>query len=418
MPTTMRTSEPSSPAEAMPQLRVTAMPRQPEPPRVLRRILSLEDFEDVARRVLPRPIFGYASGGSETNASLRGNRAVFDELAFVPRVLVNVAARNQSTTLFGRAYDAPFGMAPMGGTSLACYRGDSVLASVAAEANIPMIMSGAALTPLEDVRKAGNTAWFQAYLPGEPGQIHTLVDRVAQAGYDTLVLTVDVPVLANRENNVRNGYSTPLRPTLRLAWDGIVRPRWLAGNLMRTLLAQGMPYYENMYPRVPLISRTAERRREFRDHLSWEHLELMRRLWKGKLVVKGILHKDDARIARESGADGIIVSNHGGRQLDHASAPLRVLPDVVTEAGNMTVMMDSGIRRGTDVLKALALGAHFVFVGRPFLYAAAVAGEAGVSHAVKLLREEIHRDMALLGVSTLQEIGVAQLMPARGFFFQ
>jgi L-lactate dehydrogenase (cytochrome) len=381
-------------------------------------MLSLDDFEEAARRVLPRPIYGYACGGAETNAALRGNRAVFDELAFVPRVLVNVAARTTSAPLFGHTYDAPFGMAPMGGTSLACYEGDTVLARVAAEANIPMILSGASLTRLERVRQQGRAAWFQAYLPGETSEIRTLVERVAGAGYETLVLTVDVPVLANRENNIRNGYSAPLRPTLRLAWDGLVRPRWLAGNLLRTLLTQGMPHYENMVPRVPLISRTAERRREFRDHLSWQHLELMRKLWPGNLVVKGILHKDDARIARESGADGIIVSNHGGRQLDHASAPLRVLPDVVGEAGDMVVMMDSGVRRGTDVLKALALGARFVFVGRPFLYAAAVAGEPGVAHAVKLLREEIHRDMAMLGITTLAEMDVPRLMPARGFFFQ
>ena len=417
MSTTMRTRDPSS-AETLTQLRVTALPPQRKAPRVLRRMLCLEDFEDAARRVLPRPIFGYASGGAETNAALRGNRAVFDELALVPRVLVNVSGRNQTTTLFGRTYDSPFGMAPMGGTSLACYRGDTVLARVAAEANIPMILSGAALTRLEDVREAGATAWFQAYLPGEASEIRALVERAARAGYDTMVLTVDVPVLANRENNVRNGYSAPLRPTLRLAWDGITHPRWFAGNLLRTLFTTGMPHYENMGPRVPVISRTAERRRELRDHLSWQHLELTRRLWPGKLVVKGVLHKDDARIARESGADGIIVSNHGGRQLDHASAPLRVLPDVVAEAGDMTVMMDSGIRRGTDVLKALALGARFVFVGRPFLYAAAVAGEAGVAHAVKLLREEIHRDMALLGISSLREMDVPHLMPARGFFFQ
>lgn len=418
MPTTMRTRETPPTADTLPQLRVKRVPPARKPPRVLRRILALDDFEDAARRILPRPVFGYASGGAETNAALRGNRAAFDELAFVPRVLVNVAGRNQGTTLFGIPYDAPFGMAPMGGTSLACYQGDIVLARVAAEANIPMILSGAALTRLEAVRQAGRTAWFQAYLPGDPGEIASLVERVARAGYDTLVLTVDVPVAANRENNVRNGYSAPLRPTLRLAWDGVTHPRWLAGNLLRTLLTSGMPHYENMTPRVPLISRTAERTRALRDHLSWDHVRLMRRLWPGKLVVKGILHREDARIARENGADGIIVSNHGGRQLDHASAPLRVLPDIVAEAGDMPVMMDSGVRRGTDVLKALALGAKFVFVGRPFLYAAAVAGEAGVAHAVKLLREEIHRDMALLGVSRVDELGVPQLMPARGFFFQ
>ncbi|OGA41252.1 MAG: alpha-hydroxy-acid oxidizing enzyme [Betaproteobacteria bacterium RIFCSPLOWO2_12_FULL_62_13] len=384
-------------------------------PRALRGVLALDDFEEAARRYIPRPIFGYVSGGAETNASLRGNRAAFNELAFVPRVLVNVSERTQKTTLFGRPYDAPFGLAPMGGTAMAAYQGDLVLARAAAAANIPMILSGASLTPLERVREAGPTAWFQAYLPGETGPITQLVDRVARAGYDTLVLTVDVPVAANRENNVRSGFHTPLRPTLRLAWDGIIRPRWLFGMLARTLLLHGMPHFENWGPRVPLLSRTGERERGLRDQLSWPHLELMRRLWKGRLVVKGILDKEDARIARESGADGIIVSNHGGRQLDGAVAPLRVLPGIVAQAGGMTVTIDSGIRRGTDVLKALALGANFVFIGRPFLYAAAIAGESGVGHAIKLLRDEIDRDMALLGITTLAEMRRERLMDARSF---
>ena len=385
------------------------------PPRALRRMLALDDFEEAARRYIPRPIFGYVSGGAETNASLRGNRAAFDALAFVPRALVNVRGRTQQTTLFGRTYDAPFGIAPMGGTAMAAYQGDLVLARAAAEANIPMILSGASLTPLERIAEVGRTAWFQAYLPGEPGPITALVERVARAGYDTLCLTVDVPVMANRENNVRSGFHTPLRPSLRLAWDGITRPRWLLGMFARTLLLHGMPHFENMGPRVPLLSLTEERQRGLRDQLSWSHVELMRRLWKGRLVLKGILDQEDARIARESGADGIIVSNHGGRQLDGAVAPLRVLPGIVSEAGGMTVMMDSGIRRGTDVLKALALGAHFVFVGRPFLYAAAIAGEAGVRHAIKLLRDEIDRDMALLGITTLAEMRRERLMDARSF---
>ena len=383
-------------------------------PHVLRAILALDDLEEAGRRYIPRPIFGYVSGGAETNASLRGNRAVWDELAFVPRALVDVSVRTQKTTLFGRTYDSPFGLAPMGGTSMAAYQGDLVLARAAAKANLPMILSGAALTPLERVREEGPTAWFQAYLPGEPGPITQLVERVARAGYDTIVLTVDVPVLANRENNVRSGFHTPLRPTLRLAWDGITRPRWLVGMLLRTLLLHGMPHFENMGPRVPLLSRTAERERGRRDQLSWPHVELMRRLWKGRLVLKGILDKEDARIARESGVDGIIVSNHGGRQLDGAVAPLRVLPGIVSRAGGMTVMMDSGIRRGTDVLKALALGAQFVFIGRPFLYAAAVAGEPGVRHAIKLLRDEIDRDMALVGIAQLKDMRRELLVPARG----
>ena len=373
-------------------------------PRALRSILALQDFEEPARRYLPRPMYGYVSGGAETNASLRANRAAFDELEFVPRVLVDVSARTAKTTLFGRGYDAPFGIAPMGGTSMGAYRGDIVLARAAAEANIPMIMSGASLTRLEDVRAAGRTAWFQAYVPGDGAAITKLIERVARGGFDTLVLTVDVPVGANRENNVRSGFSRPLRPSLRLAWDSLLRPRWLFGMFLRTLLTDGMPHFENTGTRAPLITRAAERYSGPRDKLSWNHVELLRRIWKGRLVLKGVLDPEDARIARESGVDGVIVSNHGGRQLDGSAAPLRALPAVVSQAGSMTVMMDSGIRRGTDVLKALALGARFVFVGRPFLYAAAIGGDAGVHHAIKLLREEIDRDMALIGINALAEM--------------
>src|SRR5712691_6988174 len=238
-------------------------------PRALARILALDDFEDPARRYLPRPMFGYVSGGAETNASLRANRAAFDEIEFSPRVLVDVSARTAKATLFGRGYAAPFGVAPMGGTSMAAFRGDVVLARAAGEANIPMIMSGASLTRLEDVRAAGSTAWFQAYLPGETGPITRLVDRIARSGFDTLVLTVDVPVSANRENNVRSGFSRPLRPTLRLAWECSLRPRWLFGMFLRTLLMVGMPHFENMGARIPLITRASRGDGE-RDRLAWK----------------------------------------------------------------------------------------------------------------------------------------------------
>jgi L-lactate dehydrogenase (cytochrome) len=392
-----------------------ASPAEKNAPRVLRKILSLEDLEDEARKVLPRPIFGYVSGGSEGNQSLRGNRAAFEEIAFVPRVLADVRARTQKTTLFGRTYDMPFGFAPMGGTSVGAYHGDVILARVAAQFNIPMIQSGASLAPLERVKEAGRTAWFQAYLPGLPEIITPLVERAQRAGFETLVLTADVPVMANRENNVRSGYSTPLRPTPRMIWDCMIRPRWLFGTLCRTILDEGMPRFHNMGDKVPapLISRTAVRGRALRDGLSWQHLELMRRIWKGKLVVKGLLHPEDVKIARESGVDGLMVSNHGGRQLDGTVAPVRMLPRVVAEKGNMTIMMDSGIRRGTDVLKALALGADFVFIGRPWLYAASIAGEAGVRHTVKLLRDEIDRNMAMLGITSVDQMDRRLLIPAR-----
>jgi L-lactate dehydrogenase (cytochrome) len=377
-------------------------------------ILCLEDFEEPARRFLPRPIFGFINGGVESNSAREGNRAAFSEHHFLPRVLVNTRARHQRTTLFGRTYDLPFGFPPMGGTALAAYMGDTVLAKVAAELNTVMIQSGASLLTMEKLRAVGPTAWFQAYLPGEAAIITPLVERVQRSGFEVLVLTVDVQVSANRENNVRTGFSSPLKVRPRLAWDCALRPRWLLGTFGRTLLNHGMPHLENLgYPRIPVVG-NLERQGRTRDGLSWEHVELMRKMWKGKLVLKGVLSKEDVRIARESGVDGIMVSNHGGRQLDYTVAPLRMLPAIVEEAGNMAIMLDSGIRRGTDVLKALALGAHYVFVGRPFLYAAAIAGEAGVHHGAKLLREEISRNMAMLGISTLAEMKRELLVTSRG----
>lgn len=375
---------------------------------VLRNLLSLEDFEAPARRLLPRPIFGFIAGAVETNATLRDNREAFAEWGFVPRMLRDVSRRSMETTLFGRTYAAPFGVAPMGIAALAAYRGDLVLARAAAAHHVPMLMSGSSLIRMEEVHAENPAAWFQAYLPGAADKILALVDRVGRAGFDTLIVTVDTAVKANRENNVRSGFATPLRPSLRLAWDGITRPRWLLGTALRTLARHGMPHFENSSTTrgAPIFSGRVEREFGARDHLHWQHLELIRRQWPGKLVVKGILHKEDARIARASGIDGIIVSNHGGRQLDYAVSPLRVLPAIVDAVGaDCTVMLDSGVRRGTDVLKALALGAKFVFVGRPFLYAAAIAGEAGARHAIRLLAEEVSRDMGLLGLKALTELG-------------
>ena len=209
-------------------------------------MLSLDDFEQAAR-ALPRPIFGYIAGAAEDNQSLRANRDAFARYGFVPRVLVNVSARSQQFDLFGRRYDAPFGIAPMGLSALSAYRGDIVQARAACASNIPAILSGTSLIPLEDVIQAAPGTWFQAYLPGDPARIDALVERARKAGYETLVLTVDIPVSANRENNVRTGFSTPLKPSLRLAWDSLTRPRWLAGTFLRTLLAHGMPHFENSF---------------------------------------------------------------------------------------------------------------------------------------------------------------------------
>lgn len=375
-------------------------------PRRLRPILSLDDFEVAARRYLPRPLFGFVAGAAETNATLRDNRAAFEEFGFLPRGLVDTSKRSLAAPLFGHTYAAPFGVAPMGLAALIAYRGDVALARAAAKANVPFILSGSSLITLEEVIRENRAAWFQAYLPGENTRIQALIERVAQAGFKTLVVTVDVAVSANRENNVRNGFSTPLKPTPRLAWDGLIRPNWLLNTALRTLLKHGMPHFENSYATrgAPILSSNLARDFGMRDHLNWRHLEIIRQRWKGRLVLKGVMSKDDALIARNSGADGIIVSNHGGRQLDGTVSPLRVLPEIAAVSGDMTVMLDSGIRRGADVLKALALGAKFVFVGRPLLYAAAIGGEAGVQHAIGLLSQELSRNMALLGINSLEEM--------------
>ncbi|MGE0312275.1 MAG: alpha-hydroxy acid oxidase [Lautropia sp.] len=371
-----------------------------------RHLLCLDDFESAARRFLPRPIFGYVAGAAERNRSIELNRDAYEDFGFAPKVLVGIAARSMRTTLFGRTWAAPFGIAPMGLAALCAYRGDLVLAKAAQDASVPMIMSGSSLIRLEEVAAQSPDTWFQAYLPGDPPQIEALIDRVATAGFGTLVVTVDMPVAANRENNLRSGFSTPLRPTLRLAWDGITHPRWLVGTFLRTLARHGMPHFENNYATrgVPILSPNVLRDYSDRGHLTWAHLRAIRAQWKGTLVVKGIMRADDARIARDAGVDGIIVSNHGGRQLDGTIAPLHALPAIVAACPGYPVMIDSGVRRGTDVIKALALGACFVFVGRPFAYASAVGGLDGAAHAIGLLSTEVLRDMGMLGINALDEL--------------
>lgn len=399
-------------SEAVPRVTRLSPGARPVAVPSLRKFLSLQDFETGARRHLPRPLFEYIAGGAEDSASLHDNRAAFSEFGFITRVLRNVSGRSQAVDLLGRRYASPFGIAPMGISALSAYRGDLVQARAAAAEGVPMIMSGSSLIPLEEVMAAAPETWFQAYLPGETAKIEALIDRVDRAGVKTLVLTVDTAVLANRENNIRAGFSTPLRPGLHLAWEGLTHPRWTIGTFLRTLVTHGMPHFENSYATrgAPILSSRVARDFGAKDHLDWEHLALIRRKWKRTLVVKGIMNHEDARKVRDMGADGLIVSNHGGRQLDGTVSPLRVLPEVVRAVGaDFPVMMDSGIRRGTDVLKALALGARFVFVGRPFNYAAAVAGEEGVRHAIRILADEVQRDLGLLGLTSISEVHDAQL---------
>lgn len=372
----------------------------------LGKMLALNDFEKAAKRLLPRSVFAYVSGVAEEGQASDAMYRSFQETRLLPRVLRDVSGRVQRTVLFGETYDHPFGIAPMGSSALAAFDADVVLARSAAKSGIPSIVSGASLTRLERIEEEAPGRWFQAYLGADRSRMEALIDRVADAGYGTLVFTADVAVLGNREHYARAGFETPLRPSLDLAWQGITHPRWLFGTAVKTLLKQGIPHFENMeaYRGAPILARNVMRDFGTRDHFSWQHLEIIRKRWKGNLIVKGILAAEDARIAAQSGVDGIIVSSHGGRQLDGAIAPLHALPGIVEQAGSATVMLDGGIRRGTDVIKAIALGAKFVFVGRPFLYAAAAFGERGVLRAVDLLSLEIDRNLGMLGLRDINDL--------------
>ncbi|WP_151446416.1 alpha-hydroxy acid oxidase [Lacisediminimonas profundi] len=362
-------------------------------------MLSIADLERAARRRLPPGIHGYVVGGSEDEASLRANRAGFAQWQFVPRPLTDVSRRSQQTELFGKTYASPVGISPMGVTGLCCYDGDRALARAARQAGVPFILSGASTTPMEKVAAELPDMWFQAYIPSRREVILPLIERVAAAGIGTLVVTVDVPIASVREMEVRNGFSVPLRFSPKLIAGGLSRPRWLLQTFARTLLTQGIPHFENFTATRggAIITATTGDHRAGRAALCWDDMEWLRNNWSGKLVIKGILHPDDARHAQAIGADGIIVSNHGGRQLDGAIAPIDALPDIVAAVPDFTVMIDSGFRRGTDVLKALALGARFVFVGRPAMAGLALAGEQGAAHALGLLQKEIDLNLALLG---------------------
>ena len=377
-----------------------------------RDLLALDDFERHARRHLPSMVFQYVAGAVETASSLRANRAAYTRWSFLPRRMVDTSARSAATTLFGKSYSVPFGIAPLGGAAFVAYRGDLRLAEAARQMNMPMILSASSLIKLEDVFAQNPDAWFQAYLPGDQLRIDRLVDRVAAAGFGTLVVTADTPVLGNREHNTRSGFSMPIRVTPKVAWQSATHPRWLLGTVAQTFWRHGPPHFENMEADrgPPMLSR-ALRNTTARDKLSWTNLEAIRRRWKGTLLVKGLTAPADVAIARDSGADGVILSNHGGRQLDYDVSPFDVLPEAAVQKGGMTVIIDSGIRRGTDVLKALALGADFVFLGRPFLFAAAIGGTPGILHAARILKEEVERDMALVGVTRLSQLTPDLLRP-------
>jgi L-lactate dehydrogenase (cytochrome) len=366
--------------------------------------LSHADLAESARRRLPPSIYGYVSGGSEDQVSLRDNRRAFERWRFLPRPLVDVSQRSQTVDIFGTSYASPVGISPMGVSGLCWFEGDVALAKAAVSAGVPSVLSAASTIPLERVVKEAPGTWYQAYLPAQEDTIAPLLDRLRKADVKVLVITVDVQIASARENELRNGFSIPLRLSPRLIAGGVMRPRWLVETFARTLQRHGIPHFENFAATRggPIMSAVKGDHRAGRAAMTWDMIRWIRDRWPERLIVKGILRPEDAIESQRVGADGIFVSNHGGRQLDGAIAPLDVLPAIVSAAPSLAVFLDGGVRRGTDVLKALALGARCVFVGRPAMYGLAAGGEAGVTHALALLKREIDVNLALLGCSDVK----------------
>jgi isopentenyl diphosphate isomerase/L-lactate dehydrogenase-like FMN-dependent dehydrogenase len=374
-----------------------------------RAALNIEDLHRIAKKRLPRVAYEFLAGGVEDDVTLRHNRAVFERIRFRPKTLVNVAARSQQVNILGRTFNSPFGIAPTGAAGLYGFAADIALARAARAAGIPFVLSTASFEPLEKVAEeaVGGALWFQLYMSKDRDAAKALVTRALNAGYEALVMTSDVVVQANREYNERNGFTIPFRMNFSNMIDGALHPRWLIDVFLRTLIDSGVPRFQNLDTNVGglIIAKPIEEFRTQRETLTWEDVRWLREIWPRKLYVKGILRADDALLAAESGADGVFISNHGGRQLDGAISPIEALPAIRAAVGKrLTLMVDSGFRRGSDIVKALALGADMAFVGRATLYGITAGGEAGAAHAIDILRTEIHRVLALLGCPTVAEL--------------
>lgn len=369
--------------------------------------LALDDFEAIARRTMPRSLYAFIAAGSEAGLTRDANRAAFAHYPLRTRTMRDVSARSTAATLFGHQYAAPIGIPPMGMSGACAFEGDLELARAARDANVPFILSGASFEPLENVVAEAPDAWFQAYPSGDPEADAALAARVAAAGYKVLVVTVDTTVPPSREAAMRaGGLMVPVRPNLTLTVDTLLHPRWAWGTLARTLRRRGIPRMANMSarggPRITDVPKGP--RHTVRDTMQWAELKRIRDAWKGPLVIKGIMAIEDAEAARALGADAIIVSNHGGRQLDGTIAAIDALPPIVAAGGDMKILFDGGVRRGGDIAKALALGADMVFVGRPFLYALSAYGRPGVAHAIQLIQAELMRAMAMLGCASIDQL--------------
>lgn len=383
-------------------------------------IQNIADLRLAAKKRLPRGLFEYVDRGTEEEVSLRRNRRCFDEIGLLPQPLVDISQRSMKVDIFGHSYAAPIGVAPTGLAGMLWYEGEHALARAATQAGVPFALSTASIAPLEKVvEHCGAVPWFQLNMWKDPRMSWELVERADKAGFKVLIVTIDSVVDSNREHNRRNGFTVPMKLTPRNVVDGALHPRWTLGVMARYVLGPGMPEFAN-YPaalRSDLRGKIGKRSGVTvpkHEANSWDDIRRLRAMWKGPLVVKGILTPEAALMAVSCGADGVIVSNHGGRTLDGAIAPIEALPDIVSAVGGKaTVMMDSGITRGSDAAKALCTGARAVFVGRATLWGVAAGGEAGAARAIDLLTSELHRVMAYLGVNSVTELGLHHIHKKR-----
>jgi L-lactate dehydrogenase (cytochrome) len=368
--------------------------------RRLSRALTIADLRAAARRRTPRAVFDYTDGAAEAEASLRRAEQAFQRVEFRPRVLRDVTKVDTTATIFGRPSALPLAFAPTGFTRMMHHQGERAVARVAEEVGIPYSLSTLGTTSIEDVAAAAPAArkWFQLYVWRDRGAGKELVERARAAGYEALILTVDVPVAGARLRDARNGLTIPPSLTLRTVLDGAMHPSWWF-NLLSTDPLEFASLTSSEGTVAELIDRMFDPALTVRD-LSW-----LRETWSGPLIVKGIQHVDDARMVVDAGADAVVVSNHGGRQLDRAATPLEMLPAVLEAVGDRTeVLLDGGVRSGADIAAAVALGAKACLVGRAYLYGLMAGGERGVRRAVELLAGDLVRTMKLLGADSVDAL--------------
>jgi isopentenyl diphosphate isomerase/L-lactate dehydrogenase-like FMN-dependent dehydrogenase len=372
----------------------------------LARAINIADLRLAAKRRLPRILFDWIDGGAGDEAALAQSVAQFAAARLMPRYLLDVSQRSLAKTLFGRVYDVPFGVAPVGLAGLFWSGGEVALAEAARRANAPFILSGTSIASIEEaVKVAPEHVWHQLYPSRDIAVSRDIIARAGAASAQALVVTVDLPVQAKRERDIRNGFALPIRYDARLILDGLLHPAWS----LQWLVNGGMPRMGNWAPYAgegasPAKIAEFSRAQSFSPQ-TWDHLDQYRKWWPGKLIVKGLQHPDDARRALAAGCDGIIISNHGGRQFDRGPTPLDSLPAIKDAVGDkMAVMLDGGVRRGADIAVALASGADFVFCGRAILYGVAAAGLPGAMRAFDILRDELSRTMGQIGRVKIEEL--------------